>query len=115
MSDFDTQLSPEDEKRFQAWKMLFAPNDSGMDYDLRGAFQQGFTPNSITKHWNDLFKKPNHPTFSDESHFATATPNIAGHWQGDNFQPPPFNLGVALQQILQKPGLKPRQAGLQLL
>src|SRR5262245_26592741 len=86
-SSLDTQLSPEDEARFQAWKARYAPNDSGEDYDLRGAFQAGYTPNA-QGHWPDTFKKPNHPTFSVESRFAQDYPDRAGRWEGDTYIPP---------------------------
>lgn len=86
--DFNTQLSPEDESAFQAWKQQYAPRDSGADYDLRGAFKAGLTPDSATGHWPDLYKKPNHPTFSDQSIYAKDRPELAGRWNGDQFVPP---------------------------
>lgn len=61
---FETPIAPEEEPRFQKWKGSFAPNDSGSDYDLRGAFKAGVVPDATTGHWPDTFKKPNHPTFS---------------------------------------------------
>lgn len=82
--EFDTKLSPEEENAFQEWKAHFAPNDSGQDYDLRGAFQAGLEPDPETGHWPDTFKKPNHPTFSVESKYASAAPDKAGHWDGPN-------------------------------
>ena len=84
---YDTQLSPPEEMAFLDWKKKFAPNDSGVDYDLRGAFKSGFTPNEVG-HWPDTFKKPNHPTFSNESVYAQQQPLMAGVWEGENFIPP---------------------------
>jgi hypothetical protein len=84
----NTKLDPYKEKEFQEWKKAYAPRDTGTDYDLRGAFQSGLKPDSKTGHWPDTFKKPNHPTFSDESLFAVDYPDIAGHWEGDVFVPP---------------------------
>lgn len=84
---YDTPLAPEDEKRFQAWKQQLAPNDSGQDYDLRGAFQAGVLPGK-DGHWPDSYKKPNHPTFSDQSVYAKDRPDLAGHWEGDRYTVP---------------------------
>ncbi|MGX9389621.1 cell wall hydrolase [Nitrobacteraceae bacterium UC4449_H16] len=85
---YDTQLSAEDEKKFQAWKETNAPNDSGADYDLRGAFKAGVTP-AANGHWPDTYKKPNHPTFSDQSQYATGADKAkAGRWEGDKFISP---------------------------
>jgi hypothetical protein len=86
-SQYETRLSPEEESQFQSWKQRFAPNDSGEDYDLRGAFKAGVTPGK-DGHWPDTFKKPNHPTFSDESRHATGdNANKAGRWQGGQYIP----------------------------
>src|SRR4051812_40288984 len=35
--DYNTILTPDEETQFQAWKQQHAPQDSGEDYDLRGA------------------------------------------------------------------------------
>jgi cell wall-associated NlpC family hydrolase len=86
-SSLDTVLSPEDEERFQKWKARYAPQDSGFDYDLRGAFQEGVTP-ARNGHFPDTYKKPNHPTFSNESKFAKDYPDLAGSWDGDRYVPP---------------------------
>ena len=87
---YDTQLSSEDESKYQDWKKKYAPKDSGSDYDLRGAFKAGVKPDPETGHWPDTFKKPNHPTFSNESVYAKFAPEKAGHWEGDKFIPPPI-------------------------
>jgi hypothetical protein len=82
---FDTPLSGDQEAAFQGWKRKFAPNDSGEDYDLRGAFKAGVTSDPATGHWPDTFKKPNHPTFSDESQYAGS--GAPGSWKGGKFSP----------------------------
>ena len=90
-SDYDTKLDPDEEAAFQQWKAQVAPNDSGEDYDLRGAFKSGFTPDPETGHFPDQYKKPNHPTFSDQSQYAIGNDAAkAGHWAEDNatFIPP---------------------------
>lgn len=85
---YDTKLTPEQETQFQSWKAKFAPNDSGEDYDLRGAFKAGLSPDPKTGHWPDTYKKPNHPTFSVESQYAKDAPEKAGRWNGDTYVPP---------------------------
>jgi len=51
---------------FAAWKAQNAPHDSGMDYDLYGAYKAGLQP-SENHHFPDTFKLPSHPRFSVES------------------------------------------------
>lgn len=87
VASYDTQLTPQEEQSFQQWKQKYAPQDSGQDYDLRGAFKKGLTP-AANGHWPDTFKKPNHPTFSDQSIYAKDAPEKAGHWNGDVYVPP---------------------------
>ena len=87
--DYNTTLSADDEAKFQDWKKKNAPDDSGVDYDLRGAFKGGEQP-AENGHWVDTYKKPNEPTFSDQSQYAhnPVTEKMAGHWEGDTFVPP---------------------------
>lgn len=88
VSHFDTLLNPKEEGDFAKWKQTYAPKDSGDDYDLRGAFKAGLKPDPETGHWPDTYKKPNHPTFSDQSIYAKDAPDKAGHWEGETFVPP---------------------------
>lgn len=76
---YETKLTPDEEEKFQDWKTKNAPKDSGVDYDLRGAFKSGAQP-AANGHWPDKFKKPNHPLFSNESQYATPD---APKWQGN--------------------------------
>ena len=87
---YDTVVPKEREAEYRAWKAKHAPNDSGEDYDLRGAFMEGLAPDPRTGHWSDKYKKPNHPTFSVESKYAVgADANLAGTWNGDTYVPNP--------------------------
>jgi len=86
-ADYDTALTPDEEASFQQWKADNAPHDSGADYDLRGAFKAGLSP-AADGHWDDTFKKPNHPTFSIYSKYAKDRPELAGTWNGDQYIPP---------------------------
>lgn len=79
-TNYNTHLSPEEERDYAGWKAKNAPNDSGEDYDLRGAYKAGLEKDIASGHWSDRFKKPNHPTFSDQSQYAQEAPEKAGHW-----------------------------------
>jgi hypothetical protein len=83
-SKYDTPLSPQQEKLYMAWKNTVAPNDSGEDYDFRGAFKAGIRKPK-GGHWPDTFKKPNHPTFSNESIYREY--GNPGRWIGETFVP----------------------------
>jgi hypothetical protein len=90
---YETKLTPQQEQAFQQWKQTNAPNDSGQDYDFRGAFIAGVAPDA-NGHWPDTFKKPNHPTFSDQSQYAKDRPDLAGSWKGELFVPPQTTDGL---------------------
>lgn len=90
-ASYDTPLNSKQEGEFAEWKKTYAPKDSGDDYDLRGAFKAGLKPDPETGHWPDNYKKPNHPTFSDQSIYAKDAPDKAGHWDGDRFVPPSWS------------------------
>ena len=49
------------------------------DYDLRGAFLEGLQKDG-RGHMSDKYKKPNHPTFSDQSMYHMIDGNIGGRW-----------------------------------
>jgi hypothetical protein len=106
---YDTKLTPQEEQQFQVWKQHYAPKDSGDDYDLRGAFKAGLTPNSETGHWPDTYKKPNHPTFSDESIYAKDVPEKAGHWHGETYIPASKSGFTAPDdEVVSQPETKPK-------
>lgn len=66
---YNTPLAPHEEQAFQEW--VFRNNRARdlYDYDLRGFFRSGeaFAKNG---HGSDRWKKPNHPTFSNESVYS---------------------------------------------
>lgn len=84
---YETALTPEEETGFSKWKQQYAPQDSGVDYDWRGAFKAKLTPDAKSGHWPDTYKKPNHPTFSVESQYAKDAPELAGRWEGERYVP----------------------------
>ena len=87
-TEYDTKLTPEEEQKFQTWaaqqsqKMGRDVLMDTEDYDLRGLWKEngGFGANG---HAPDTYKKPNHPTFSDQSKYSNEqTPG--GKWSQDD-------------------------------
>lgn len=93
---YNTKLSPADEEKFQA-AMKENPKLARdlADYDVRGWWKQG-AATAENGHGTDEFKKPNHPTFSDESKYHGVDGNQGGHWVEDNgkfsYEASPTNL-----------------------
>jgi len=89
----NTKLTPEEEARFLKWA---APRMGDLeDYDLRGAWKANAQAAS-NGHLPDTFKKPNHPTFSQESQYSTPD-QMGGQWLNDGrggwvFMASPLNM-----------------------
>lgn len=84
-SNFNTELTSGAEAAFPEWLQSVAPGDSGADYDYRGAFAAG-EGRGKDAHMTDRFKKPNHPTFSDESDYSDQ--GAPGTWdKNDEYVP----------------------------
>lgn len=96
---FVTPLSRQEEAAFREWKAAVAPDDSGLDYDYRGAFKAGVMPDDAG-HWPDTFKKPNHPTLGTDSQYAPFAPALAGTWRDDVYIPAPKRMSVTLDEAL---------------
>jgi hypothetical protein len=85
---YNTKLSQEDETAYQAWLAgMSAKNGRDMskdtyDYDMRGFYKSGGTQ-AEDGHFTDEFKKPNHPTFSDESKYHGVDGERGGKWGKD--------------------------------
>lgn len=95
---FNTALSDDEEAAFQAWRArLPARLQSMSDYDLRGAWKSNAKA-ATNGHLPDTWKKPNHPTFSDESMYSGKDgAGVGGQWMGDggdlwSFRASPANL-----------------------
>ena len=116
---YNTPLSQSDEAKFRAWAQENGKSaDELYDYDLRGAWKSGaaFSENG---HLPDTYKKPNHPTFSDQSQYHGQDGHQGGTWAGGGtapftFTPGQTNLrmmpGDALQRYFQA-----REPGVQLI
>ena len=70
---FNTVLAPDEEEKYQAWATENHREKDVYDYDLRGAWkelQSGTMSEDERGHLGDKYKKPNHPTFSDQSIYS---------------------------------------------
>lgn len=62
------------------------------DYDLEGYFNSLKQTPSELGHLPDTFKKPNHPTFSDQSMYHIPVIQEGGVWNENGFTPSKHNL-----------------------
>lgn len=82
---FNTELKPEEEKKFRRWIQtapMYLRRNHSYDYDLRGAWKAGVI--KLGKRLPEMFKKPNHPTFSTESKYHSRYYFSGGNWQRIN-------------------------------
>lgn len=77
---YDTLLEPAKETAFRAWAGNKIADTA--DYDLRGAWLANAQASS-NGHLPDTYKKPNHPTFSDQSIYSTPG-RQGGTWAGND-------------------------------
>lgn len=91
---FNTPLSPQEEMEYQNWAKTAKRTNDTYDYDMRGAWRAGITANGAG-HFPDTYKKPNHPTFSNESQYSIGPHVRGGQWGTedgqDTFAPGPNN------------------------
>lgn len=111
---YNTELSPEEEEAFIIW----ATEESERlgknllldlkDYDLRGFWKDhGVFEKDGNFHYPDTYKKPNHPTFSEESIYHGVDGYEGGRWvrsrtDGPSFEPGPTNLDFHEWEELQE-------------
>lgn len=89
---YQTPLNAVERAGFEAWRSQLPRYQQGTsDYDLQGYYKtarEGSDPRATLvigpygAHFNDLFKLPYHPTFSDQSKYH----NVDG-WQGGTWTP----------------------------
>jgi hypothetical protein len=100
------------EPAYQMYKANLGDQGNDRNYDLRGFWLNNVflptlkgnysEPHVAGAHFTDKYKKPNHPTMSDESQYAD--PQNAGHWISDHeYQPAPNTNLQKLQNYLQSP------------
>lgn len=76
---YNTKLNPDEEAKFQAWAVQNKKTKDTFDYDLRGAWKEG-SAGTGGEHSPDTYKKPNHPTFSNQSKYNGAEGKTGGEW-----------------------------------
>mgnify|MGYP006291813853 CR=1 FL=1 len=77
---YNTPLTAKETKEYQAWLQTLPEfQRSTRDYDLQGAFKAGLNP-AENGHFPDTFKKPNHPTFSNQSKYHGVEGYMGGNW-----------------------------------
>ena len=83
---YNTPLSDDQEASYQKWAKAVGHEGDTRDYDLRGAWKADASQ-AENGHFPDTFKKPNHPTFSDESQYSGKDGNVGGKWGGTDEAP----------------------------
>jgi hypothetical protein len=78
---YNTPLRPEREAEFLALIEQMGRQRDLADYDMRGAFAAGQLTPDGRGHLTSQFKKPNHPTFSQESVYNGLNGYNGGQWQ----------------------------------
>ncbi len=109
MNDFtnkyNTKLSPEQETQFLNWAAANNRLNDLADYDMRGAWANGIAADA-NAHFPDTYKKPNHPTFSNESIYHGIDGYEGGSWSKkadfDAFTPGRTNLEMRSPQELEQ-------------
>lgn len=92
-SAYNTVLTEAEEAEFLKWATKSGKIRDLADYDLRGAWKSG-AAKSANGHLPDTYKKPSHPTFSNESIYARqALPGGTWGFSGgaDTFTPSALN------------------------
>jgi len=102
---YNTPLSPAEEAQFQAWAKANGKGNDTYDYDLRGAWKSG-AATSENGHLPDTYKKPNHPTFSDQSQYHGVDGVQGGTWGGGNGSPWTFTPSATNLQMMSAPALQ---------
>ena len=84
-SKYNTPLMPDEEAKFNAWIQQMSQQQGRdfskdmYDYDLRGFFKSGGSQ-AANGHFTDTYKKPNHPTFSNQSQYHGKDGYTGGQW-----------------------------------
>ena len=89
-NQYNTALTTAQEAKYEAW--VKGNNNQNRDmsgdvynYDLKGYWSKYINGDSKQEdnangHLTDEFKKPNHPTFSDQSVYNNVDGNVGGKW-----------------------------------
>lgn len=106
-AEYNTALDAQHLADYQKWlgTQSLGPNPV-YDYDMQGAWLAG-VDRAGNGHFPDTYKKPNHPTFSDESRYSGQEGLVGGQWLQDDtgrwvFVASPTNLEFRSPEELQR-------------
>lgn len=92
IKSYNPNLAKKDSK-FQTWYgkntlegQNKIPYSEDLTYDYYSYFKNGNMNGNIEGHFPDTYKRPNHPTFSNESIYSTPE-KPGGQWDGENYNP----------------------------
>lgn len=100
---FNTKLTPDEEKQYREWvaeqskKAERDVSQDEIDYDMRGAWKAG-AAQADDGHFPDTYKKPNHPTFSEESQYHGVKDDRGRQHQGGRWEYDADGKPVAFEQ-----------------
>ena len=83
---YNTVLNPQEQAGYNSWiaqqSQLTGRNiaNDSYDYDLQGWYKANGPQNLTGAHLTDQYKKPNHPTFSDQSMYHGVNGMQGGQW-----------------------------------
>lgn len=102
---YNTELSPDERRGLYGFLMDLSMSEGRNafndlnDYDMGGAYKASLKERSDKGYFWDLYKKPNHPVFSDDSIYHGVDGHYGGHWTegtpdipGGTFIPSEWNL-----------------------
>ena len=99
---YNTAIPPDRQEEYRKWRSSLPANlNNQQDYDIQGAFLSG-TGADPRSHMTDQFKKPNHPTFSNESQYDGLSGYVGGKWTDAGYKPSRTNLEFRPQEKLQQ-------------
>ncbi len=85
-AQYNTPLTPKEEAEYSSW-VAQQTKEQGRDvsaderdYDMKGFWKSG-EAQAGNGHFPDTFKKPSHPTFSNESQYHGVDGNEGGSWK----------------------------------
>jgi len=106
-NEYRTPMNPQQEASYQMYRSNLGDQGNDTNYDLRGywlnnVYMKNNGEHIKGEHFDDMYKKPNHPTFSDESQYSVGKP--AGHWvDNHSFRPAEGTDINKLRAYLQSP------------
>lgn len=112
---FNTRLTPQEESAYQGWAKANNRQNDSFDYDMRGAWKANVSAGA-NEHYPDTYKKPNHPTFSNQSMYSGPHTGYAGGtWSNvgptNAFTPSQHNLRMTPMPELKSYFNGPAEAG----